>query len=105
MPKEIPFSAWVIQNVTMSSVALERGQHLLAEEPDVLGGERVRHRAELEEPDQHTDAELPRLGADLADHVVGIADDRQAFLLAEIEVELVERQVFGLLDSLGARRR
>src|SRR2546428_9698185 len=77
---------------------LERGQDFRTEEADVLLGERVRQRAELEEPDEDADAQLARLRADLANDVVGVAHDRHAFLLAEIEVELVERHVLGLLD-------
>src|SRR6267142_6037624 len=87
------------------SGALERGQDLLAEEPDVLLRERVGQGAELEKPHQHPDAQLASLGLNLADDVVGIADYRQAFPLAEIEVELVERHVLGLLDPRRPRRR
>src|SRR5712671_4414496 len=105
MPNEIPFSACVIQNVTVRSAALERRQDLLAEEPDVLHGQRVRQRAELKEPDQDANTELAGLGADLTDDVVRIAHDRQAFLLAQVEVELVEREILGLLDPGWSRRR
>src|SRR5262245_58299152 len=105
MPNETPLSAWVIQNVTGRSASPEGGQDLLAEEPDVLHGQRVGHRAELEQTDQHPDAELARLGLDLADDVVGVPDDRQALFLTQIEVELVEREVFGALDTGGPRRR
>src|SRR6267142_2959695 len=87
------------------SASLERGQDLLAEEPDVLLRERMGQRAELEKPHQHPDAQLASLGLNLANDVVGIADDRQAFPLAKVEVELVERQVIGLLDPRRPRRR
>src|SRR5436309_5767315 len=108
MPNEIPLRAWVTQNVTgqfSRSATLERGQDFLAEESDVLLGERVRQRAELEEPDEDADAQLAGLRLDLAHDVVGIADDRHAFLLAQVEAELVERHVLGLLDPRRPRRR
>src|SRR5262245_54056220 len=72
------------RRAALRSGAFEGGQHLLGEEPDVLLRERVGQGAELEEPHEHPDAELAGLGLDLADDVVGIADDRQALALAEV---------------------
>ncbi len=53
----------------------------------------MRQAAELEEAHDHAGAELLHVRSDLAGHVVGVADEREPFLLRQVEVEFVQRQL------------
>src|SRR5215470_15380690 len=81
--------------VPCASRALELGEDSAGEQLDVPASQRVRHAPELEQAHEDAGTELLHVRLDLARDVVGIADEGQALLLRQAELELVERDVLG----------
>src|SRR5262249_50037241 len=81
--------------VIVRSVSLQRGEHLLREQLDVLLRKRVRQAAELEQSHQDAGAQLLHVGPDLVNDVLGVTDEGEAVLLGQVEIEIVEVDLLG----------